>query len=329
MNNKAEHRKAIQSIHRCIDRLQLDLSGLNILTEVGSGAYIYTPLIPLLAGATSVTAFVKDTSYGSSDEIAAQCMTIKNAVEIKGKLEIYKNTLPVAVLQQADVVTNSGMLRPLDNNKLRHLHAKAVIPLMFEKWELRPGDVDVDFCKQNKIPIAGTWEQHPDVAVFSYVGNLAVKMAYEAGCEVRGQNIFVWSDDEFGETISKALTENGANCTTSTNAALLLEMLDATDVIFIADYDENRCYAGADAPFDVVGTVQAYPNVTVVHLYGDIPTDKLNDANIYPKKNGKPMAMSLTLAHLGLEPVLRLQTAGFKVGQELYYNQLSPLSQLI
>jgi hypothetical protein len=324
-----QHLKAFNSIKRNIERLQLNLKGLTILTEVGSGSYLYTPFIPLLAGAGLVVAFVKDSNYGSADEIEEQCVNIKHALNIAGNLEIVKNHLPSHILHLADIITNSGMLRPLDSEKLQHVHSKAVIPLMFEKWELREGDIDTPYCKSNGIPIAGTWEQHPDIRVFDYVGNLAVKMLYEAGQEIRGQRILIWSDDEFGKTICAALLANGAECTVTTNKATLQKMMTDIDVIFIADYDEQRCYIGSRSPFDIHEVANAKPGISIVHLYGDVPYTALNDINIHPRKIGKPMMMSHTLAHVGIEPVIRLQVAGFKVGQELYYHQLSTLSQLL
>jgi hypothetical protein len=320
---------ACNSIKRNIERLQLNLKGLTILTEVGSDSYLYTPFIPLLAGAGLVIAFVKDSNYGSADEIEERCLSIKHELNITGNLEIVKNHLPSHILHLADIITNSGMLRPLDSEKLQHVPSKAVIPLMFEKWELRDGDIDVAYCKSNGIAIAGTWEQHPSIRVFDYVGNLAVKMLHEAGQEIRGQRILIWSDDEFGKTIHTALLANGAECTVTTNKATLQKMMKDTDVIFIADYDELCCYTGSGSPFDIQEVANAKPDISIVHLYGDVPYKAFSNINIYPRKNGKPMMMSHTLAHVGIEPVIRLQVAGFKVGQELYYNQLSTLSQLL
>ena len=39
--------------------------------------------------------------------------------------------------------------------------------------------------------------------------------------------------------------------------------------------------------------------------------------------------MTFTLAHVGLLPVIRLLTAGFKVGQESLQNKISNLTQPI
>ena len=47
-----------------------------------------------------------------------------------------------APLEDADIVTNSGHLRPLDEEAVGRMKPGAAIPLMYEAWELRPDDVD-------------------------------------------------------------------------------------------------------------------------------------------------------------------------------------------
>ena len=42
-------------------------------------------------------------------------------------------------------------------------NVETVISLMYEAWEFRDTDVDLNYCKKNRIKIAGVWENHPDV----------------------------------------------------------------------------------------------------------------------------------------------------------------------
>ena len=53
-----------------IEENQLDLQGLTILTEMGSGAYVTTPLLAALAGADQVYALTQDSVYGAAADIA-------------------------------------------------------------------------------------------------------------------------------------------------------------------------------------------------------------------------------------------------------------------
>ena len=65
----AINHRAIEIIEQTIKSLDLNLKSYVVLTEVGSNNYIYTPIIPLLAGAKRVYAWTRDSSYGSGEEI--------------------------------------------------------------------------------------------------------------------------------------------------------------------------------------------------------------------------------------------------------------------
>ena len=61
--------RALNIINDTIKSLELNLNSFVVLTEVGSNNFIYTPIIPLLAGAKKVYAWTKDSSYGKSEDI--------------------------------------------------------------------------------------------------------------------------------------------------------------------------------------------------------------------------------------------------------------------
>ena len=81
----------------------------------------------------------------------------------------------------------------------------SAIPLMCEAWELRSGDVDVDACRRQGIPVLGTNEDAVEVDVFGYSGTLAVRLILEVGLEVRKCRIVVFGPDRFGPVICDAL----------------------------------------------------------------------------------------------------------------------------
>ena len=69
----AEEHRAIRIILDCIDRLELSLTGLTVLTEVGTNYYLYTPIIAALAGAKRVYAWTADTPYGLGSKTIKKC----------------------------------------------------------------------------------------------------------------------------------------------------------------------------------------------------------------------------------------------------------------
>jgi hypothetical protein len=324
-----EQKRAIDLIKDLKNTLDVNLDGYKVLTELGSKYYLYSPLIPLLCGADFVYAFVKDTRYGKAAELSSQLYELATKLGLQDKLKIGSNILDSTFLQQADIVTNSGMLRPLNKEKLSLLKKGAVVPLMFEAWELREEDIDIEFCKEQGIKVAGTWENHPSIMVFNYVMMLGIKLAHEAGFEVLDNNIFIWSNDHFGEILEVAFTKNGArNCTRNVDYKSLLEVVKDLDFIILADYDELNDF---ETIFDFNELQKLNPTLGIIHLYGSIKYEQLHNAgfNIYPKKDGFAKLMTYTLAHVGLEPIMKLQVASYRVATEMLRNSYTDLSQPI
>jgi hypothetical protein len=324
-----EQKRAEKLILACKEDLNVNLDGYNVLTEVGSNYYVFSPIIPLLCGASKVLAFVKDTTYGKAEDIKAACFQIATSLGFNGKLQIATNVLPENWLSDADIITNSGMLRPFNKEKVSKFKKGAVLPLMFEAWEIREQDLDIKACKEAGIKVAGTWENHPSIKVFDNVSMLCMKMAFEAGYEVFENSIFVWSDDHFGKIIEQSFKQNGArNCYFGTDLELLKNVASSLDFIFIADYDEKRDY---DTIFNWKELAEKAPNLGIIHLYGELNIEVLKPfgLNIYPERNGKSELMTYTLAHVGMTPLINLQVGGYRVAQEMLQGSYTSISQPI
>lgn len=317
-----EIEKARKIIDDIICDLSLNLENLSVLTEVGSDYYQFTPLIASMAGARQVFAWTKDSIYGKGEDNVRICEEIAELYGIDATIEFAVNTRPNSHVKAADIITNSGFTRPLDENLLKYARrGEAVISLMYEAWEFRTTDVDLNYCNENQIKIAGVWENHPDLLIFNACGQLAIKMAYEAGYEVIGNNIIVWSDDQFGETIENAFLARGAkNVVTTTSEHTLIQNIDNADFIFLCDYDECRVLLGNNGVIDLKNIIKQDKSVGIIHLFGKVDPSFLEKIEIpvYPNKAGQTSIMSFTLAHLGMDPVLRLQAAGLKVGECLF-----------
>jgi hypothetical protein len=329
LNNNKDLQRVIKLTERVKQRLDFTLDGLTILTEVGSNFYIFTPIIPILCGASYVYAFVKDTAYGKAEDIKKKCIEYATSLGLQNKLEIGINNLDESWISKADIITNSGMLRPFDKSKLKLFKKGAVLPLMFEAWEIREQDLDIEECKRKDIRIAGTWENHPDLKVFDFVEMLCLKMAFEAGFEVQGNNVFVWSNDHFGEKIYNSLVKNGANdCYLSIDVEVLKNVAINIDFIFIADYDESRNYFEL---IEIEKLVKLNPQISIIHLYGNVNVEEFEKlgVSVYPKKNGKSELMTFTLAHVGMTPLINLQVGGYKVATEMIKNKFTNISQPI
>src|ERR1700722_16331483 len=130
----------IEKLIKKVSALNLNLKGKTVLKEAASGAYIVTPVLAALAGA-KVYAFSKTTKYGTTEEIFRNTASlVKDAAGFSMDIT-FVETLTPEIIAQADIITNSGHLRPLNEEKLRYAKDGVVIPLMYEAWEWREADM--------------------------------------------------------------------------------------------------------------------------------------------------------------------------------------------
>jgi len=327
---KTNYTREIKLIKSAVEKLNIDLIGQTVLTEVGSNNYILSPIIPLLAGAEKVFAWTRDSRFGMSADIISECISIAKSLGLENRLHFSSNVKDTNQVAEADIITNSGFLRPLNENLLKYAKSNAVLPLMFEKWEMRASDIDINYCNEKGIKVAGTWENHPDIKVFSGSGPLGIKLLMEAGLEVYQNNILVWSDDHFGEETTKALKGFGAShVINSINIEDFYSNLSDLDAIYICDYDEHRKYFGEVSIFDIDKIKEVNPSLKVVHLYGNIDATLLSEQGIdlYPNKDGYAEVMTETLAYLGPKLLINLQAAGYKVAQTMLEGKDHDLAQ--
>ena len=172
-----------------IGRLGLELSGHTVLTEAATGAYAVTPVLAALSGAR-VFALSNATRYASADEIEKATRGLAQVAGVADRIELVYEKSP-DLLNAIDVVTNSGQVRPIDKTMISCLKSASVVPLMYEAWEYRPADIDLNACRSRGIMVAGTNERHPAVDVFSFLGPLAVRQLHDAGIAVHGCHIVV------------------------------------------------------------------------------------------------------------------------------------------
>ena len=138
-----------------------------------------------------------------------------------------------AIVGSADIVTNSGRIRPIDAETVGHMKPSAVIPLMYESWEYRAADVDLEACRTRGILVGGTNERHPAVDVFSFLGQMALLQLHEAGIAVRGSRILLLCDNAFAPFIEHDLKAAGADVTRA--RTLVAEVIPAEcDAVLLA-----------------------------------------------------------------------------------------------
>jgi len=317
--------RLVKLIQDSIAFLQLDLSGLTVLTEAASGPYVVTSVIAALSGAKRVLALTSDSRYASSEVVINQTRALENLCNLEGGVEIHVERA-LDLFSQADIVTNLGFVRPIDAPAVEAMKSTAVIPLMCEAWEFREGDVDLDRCRKKGILVMGTNEDYPGLDIFEYSGWLCMKMLFEAQIEIHKSQILLVSSDKFGTVIEKRLAQAGAAVSLIPNLRRVsAREMAAVDVVVVCDYTRRDQIIGPSGDIDATELAQLAPSLTIIQFAGQIDLDGLLETGlfVYPAHRLGPQRMALTLAELSSRPVIELHAAGLKVGELMWRKQQS------
>jgi hypothetical protein len=308
-----DHRRLARLIDAAIGRCQLDLSGRTVLTEAATGAYAVTPVLAARAGA-DVLALARATAYATARELAAGTAELARLAGVSGRIELV-TAKTADVTGAADIVTNSGQVRPIDADMVAAMKPAAVIPLMYESWEYRAADVDLAACRSRGIAVAGTNETHPAVDVFSFLGPMAVRQLHEAGVAGQGSRVVLLCDNAFGPHIAGYLRGCGADVVTAVRLTPPI-LGPPCDAVILALQPGARDVLGA-AEAQLLAS--AAPGTVLIQYWGDADRAALTAAGVpvwppHPPGRGH---MGVLPSAIGPEPVVRLQAGGLKVGELL------------
>jgi hypothetical protein len=241
------------------------------------------------------------------------------------------------IVSQADIITNSGHLRPLNEEMLRHAKGSLVIPLMYEAWEWRDADMDIDYIRKRGFRIGATNERHPDVDVFNYLGDMAIKQIFDAGlCPYKNRFVLLCNND-FGPYMAKVIARNCERLAVidkdENKNKYNLDNIDwiggfpeinipeeyrnAEAVIFTA-YPFDQVWIGDKSPISMQQLKQQIDNPLVLRYAGDVDPAALKAEGIrYFPEHVHSGHMGILPSAIGNDPIIRLQAGGLKVGESL------------
>lgn len=331
-------------IQRLIDRaraeFRLDLSDLVVFTEAATGYFSLTPIIAALAGAKEVIALGADSEYGSFSEARKNIQQLARIYGCERTIKITKEKLKDEV-GDADIVTNLGFVRPIDKTMIGWMKPTACIPLMWEPWEYRPQDIDLDECVKKGIVVLGTNESSELLRTFDFVGMLAVKLLLELDIEVLMSSVLVVGGGIFGRATVEMLKRVGAKVGWLTitevgsrrqNLRVDSEIPSWTDItlecnnfirnadaIVIVEHHERGELFGLQGRCSFGDLARMNKGIVVAHICGTVDENELKDSglNYIPKEIRKGGYMSVSTAYVGPRPLIDLHTAGLRVGELL------------
>jgi hypothetical protein len=301
---------------RAVDDCGLQLADAVVLTEAATGAYAVTPVIAALAGATRVDAVTRTTRHGTVAEVTAETRALAELAGVADRIHIHTAKTPELV-GSADIVTNSGHLRPIDATTVAWMRSTAVVPLMFEAWEIDLGrdDVDLDALRARGVRFAGTNERHPQVDVFSFLGPMAVTLLTDAAIAVRGAQLLVLCDNPFRTYLDAGLTQSGAQVLVR-DALAIEDLHDDLDAVVVA---LRPRHGPVLSTADIGEIAQRAPAAVLAQFWGDLPMDACRKLGVPTVPVDPPPVgpMGVLPSAVGPEPVVRLQAGGLKVASVL------------
>ena len=333
-----------------IQDLNIQLKDECVLTEAASGAYACTPVLAALAGA-EVHAFARDSKYGTASECMEQVIALAEKCGVSNRIHFHleKNEMP---WERATVITNSGSLRPLDRSVLQLVSSSCRIPLMFEAWEFRAQDLDLDFCKSKGIQVAGTNERHTQVDVFGYLGDMVVRQIQDAKQTPYRNKFIVVSNNDFTPYLCTPLVKmsNGVGVYCPLEYESEIENLGAT---YLGDWNATEIpnawrsasaviYTGSPFTENLWGKFpllnleiwKSLNSPLILRFAGDLNEADLvqHEINFHPE-NVPAGHMGILPSAIGWDPIIRLQAGSLKVAElmklkEVNYNN-EPLAQYL
>lgn len=317
----SELNRAVSLINTLISHYALNLSGATVLTEVANGPYQYNALIPLLAGAKKVLVYARDTAFGSADDNYQSFVSYAQALGVS-QFEIVEE-LTTQDLRSVNIVTNSGHLRPFGKDFLARFSPRTTLCLMWEPWEMREGEIDLDYCDERGILVLGTNEHEPPCDMRKYSAPLAVKLMLETGSALVNEQVVVVGDQK---TLAIPMVKDLAAAGLNIKHQSVKEMQEWSrngcppmTYLLLAEHHANELLLGESGMVPITTLPATLHTVAVIS--GQVSVKELNNAGIrvFPDKLSPAGYMSYQTYELGIEPVVDLFTAGLKVG-ELAFN---------
>ncbi len=312
--------RVLRVVHRAIAKYNLQLDGLDILTEAATGWYRVTPVIAAMAGARRVIAVAKDNAFGTVAEATEQVADLARSARCAQRIGITERPA-IERADAAQIVTNLGAVRPIDRQFARKLGPEAGVSLMFGARDVRPADIDAIALRAAGVPLCGVDEDGIDL--FRWTGQRIAWWLTEVGVEIADSTLLVWGDTPQATRTASWLEGAGArvrrHAGENTPSVTALAGLDA---LLLMDDAAAVTPNGPLSP-DIVAA--RAPGAALLEYAGTIDRSACADQGllVYPRTAPRSGHVARTIGEILYAPVIELHTAGLKVGEILARHRIA------
>ena len=304
-------KRLIKLIKDSVNKFQINLEGFSVLTEAATGNYVCTPILAALAGA-KVYALAKESKFGTIDQIESEIGSIAKILNINKWISIIKSMDEIE-LEGIDVVTNTGFVRPIDRSLIDKLKPGCVIPLMWEPWEYRPNELDLDRAISKGLKVYGTNETDPRLQTMRYIGMTVLYFLLKEKRSCFSSRVMIIGCEKFIEAIASILANNNYSiCSYLTNEYRGVDITDF-DAIIVAEHSNPKLIIG-NSSNSLINNSSITEDQLIIHISGNVDLDKLKCKH-YPEKPASFGYMSYTTDFIDSSAVVDLHAAGLKVAE--------------
>lgn len=195
---------------------------------------------------------------------------------------------------------------------------------MWEPWEFREEDLDLQACHRKGIPVLGTNEKNPKLNIFKYVGMLAIKLLLEKDIEIFNSKIITIGTGIFGDVIEDSIRQLGGCSVRLTPQQANRKYFErkygdfsTIDAIVLAEHRYKNVLVGKTE--GIPCSIIKENNIPLIHICGNVNYEdiKMCEIDKWPKREVSMGNMTVTTAYVGPKPVIDLHSAGLKVGELL------------
>jgi hypothetical protein len=297
-------------------KFQINLQGKTVLTEAATGNFVCTPILAALAGA-SVFAIAKDSKYGSVDQAQNEVLLLAEELKIKDRITII-HSLDNIDLGIIDVVTNTGFVRPINKFIIDKLKPDCVIPLMWEPWEFRQGDLDLEFARKKGIKVYGTNESDIRLHTMQYIGLTCLYFMLKEKRSPFSSKILVIGCDKFNRAIEIELKKLNYSVSCFLTSQYNAQDIQEYDTIIIAEHVKPELIIGNSSSAKIRSSALREEQI-IIHISGNVNFDSDLPCKHYPEIPAPFGYMSYSTDFIDPTAVFDLHAAGLKVAEGMLH----------
>jgi hypothetical protein len=310
-----------------------------VFTEAATGPYLFSPILAALGGAEKVYAVTADSRYGSREQVKVLTIGAGQRWGVSNRIEVLFAKTKESV-GESDIITNSGFVRPIDREMISWMKPTAVVPLMWEPWEFRTSDLDLEVCREKEILVMGTDESVAPHSMYRYGGYLAMRLLFELGLEgYKVKSLLLGGGQGLGCSIHDHFKRLGMEVAWFSDTERESQPYDQLrdyfekygmdyDVMIVAEHAKNIRLIGGNGLLTVEQIRRVNPGLCIGVIAGNLDGEGLRNSGLHflPLVIEPFGKMSYQPYELGCRPVLELYAAGLKVGEAMARARLKGMS---